>query len=319
MSTALATLTSKLAARLNMDGAGEELTDILKATAFKGPASDAQMTALMIVANQYGLNPWTKEIYAFPDKNNGIVPVVGVDGWSRIINEHPQFDGMEFETTADSCTCVMFRKDRSHAIRVTEYMDECKRNTQPWQSHPRRMLRHKTLIQCARLAFGYTGIYDQDEAERIVEGTEGIGGMPSGTVIDGRSGEVIKQIPPYPSDKFKTNLPKWAELIRSGEKTADQIIATVSSKAVLSDEQKSAIRNAANSTAGSSAQATPGGAGAAASNPAVTFAQVEKKLRDAADTDLLDAAADLIGEIADEQQRKELGDIYRTRREELSQ
>jgi hypothetical protein len=51
------------------------------------------MMALLIVADQYGLNPWTKEIYAFPDKSNGIVPVVGVDGWARIINTHEQFDG----------------------------------------------------------------------------------------------------------------------------------------------------------------------------------------------------------------------------------
>jgi len=64
----------------------EELITVLKATAFKGSVSDAQMSALLIVAQQYGLNPWTKEIYAFPDQNNGIVPVVGVDrGWRRII------------------------------------------------------------------------------------------------------------------------------------------------------------------------------------------------------------------------------------------
>jgi hypothetical protein len=31
------------------------------------------------------------------------------------------------------------------------------------------MLRHKAMIQCARLAFGFAGIFDQDEAERIVE------------------------------------------------------------------------------------------------------------------------------------------------------
>ena len=31
------------------------------------------------------------------------------------------------------------------------------------------MLRHKAMIQCARLAFGFVGIYDQDEAERITE------------------------------------------------------------------------------------------------------------------------------------------------------
>lgn len=168
MTTALATLTTKLAARLDM-GDGSGLMETLKQTAFKGQVSDAQMTALMIVANNYGLNPWTKEIYAFPDKNNGIVPVVGVDGWSRIINSHPQFDGIDFEQDDASCTCTIHRKDRGHPIRVTEYMIECKRPVGPWQSHPYRMLRHKALIQCARLAFGFVGIFDQDEAERIVE------------------------------------------------------------------------------------------------------------------------------------------------------
>jgi hypothetical protein len=145
----------------------DELVSVLKGTAFKGQVTDAQMSALLIVANQYGLNPWTREIYAFPDKNNGIVPVVGVDGWSRIINDHSQFDGMDFKQDDESCTCTIYRKDRNHPIVATEYLSECKRGTQPWQSHPKRMLRHKALIQCARLAFGYTGIYDEDEAERI--------------------------------------------------------------------------------------------------------------------------------------------------------
>lgn len=168
--TALATLTTKLAQRLEL-GDGSGLIDTLKATAFKGPVTDAQMTALMVVANQYALNPWTREIYAFPDKNNGIVPVVGVDGWSRIINEHLAFDGMDFQQDDESCTCVIYRKDRAHPIKVTEYLSECRRGTAPWQSHPKRMLRHKAMIQCARLAFGYSGIFDQDEAERIVENT----------------------------------------------------------------------------------------------------------------------------------------------------
>ena len=166
---ALATLTNKLAQTLGMGGDGRELIETLKATAFKGQVTDAQMTALMIVANQYGLNPWTKEVYAFPDKQNGIVPVVGVDGWSRIVNSHPQLDGIQFEQDAESCTCKIYRKDRAHPTVVTEFMDECRRNTGPWGSHPKRMLRHKALIQCARLAFGYSGIYDQDEAERLQE------------------------------------------------------------------------------------------------------------------------------------------------------
>lgn len=166
--TALVTLSNKLAERFGMESDNAEVLSVLKSTAFKGQVSDAQMTALLVVANQYGLNPWTKEIYAFPDKNNGIVPVVGVDGWARIINDHPQFDGMEFEQDAESCTCKMYRKDRTRPVAVTEYMAECKRNgVGPWQSHPKRMLRHKAMIQCARLAFGFTGIYEEDEAERI--------------------------------------------------------------------------------------------------------------------------------------------------------
>ena len=168
MSNALVELTGKLAATLNMGANGAELFSVLKATAFKGNATDAQMTALLVVANQYGLNPFTKELYAFPDKNNGIVPVVGVDGWSRIINGNPLFDGMDFKQDDESCTCIIYRKDRAHPVSTTEFMSECNRKQGPWLSHPKRMLRHKAMIQCARLAFGFAGIYDQDEAERIV-------------------------------------------------------------------------------------------------------------------------------------------------------
>ena len=160
-----------LAKQFNITGNEQELIATLKATAFKGNVTDAQMAALMLVAGQYALNPFTKEIYAFPDRNNGIVPVVGVDGWSRIINSAPQFDGMDFEQDDESCTCIIYRKDRAHPIKVTEWMSECKRDIAgPWKTHPKRMLRHKAMIQCARLAFGFVGIYDQDEAERIAEG-----------------------------------------------------------------------------------------------------------------------------------------------------
>ena len=178
-----------LAKQFNIQGDPQELVQTLKATAFKGNATDAQFNALMIVATQYNLNPFTKEIYAFPDKQNGIVPVVGVDGWARIINSHPQFDGMEFkyseETTIPDGSntkahewveCVIYRKDRSHPIVVREYLDEVYRPpfkgkfgevAGPWQTHTKRMHRHKATIQAARLAFGFSGIYDEDEAQRI--------------------------------------------------------------------------------------------------------------------------------------------------------
>lgn len=191
-------LVAKMAEKFGVDPT--KLWDTLKATAFKqrngNPPTNEQMMALLIVADQYGLNPFTKEIYAFPDQQNGIVPVVGVDGWSRIINTNLQFDGMEFrvaETTIELdglnkpvfewIECVMYRKDRERPTIIREYMDEIyrepfKKNGSngpyvikgPWQTHPRRFARHKVLIQTARIALGYTGIYDQDEAERILDG-----------------------------------------------------------------------------------------------------------------------------------------------------
>lgn len=225
MGDALSTLTNGFAARFGLGDNQKELIDTLKSTAFKGATvNDAQMTALMLVAQQYNLNPWTREIYAFPDKG-GIVPVVGVDGWSRIMNDHPQFDGMEFKFDDESCTCIIYRKDRAHAISTTEYLGECRRDNSPaWKSHPRRMLRHKAMIQCARLAFGFGGIYDQDEAERIVE--------VSCNVIDGGTGAIVnKRTTPQSAaaanvsegyDEFEAEtLPSLQEAAKQGSKALE--------------------------------------------------------------------------------------------------
>ena len=244
MSNLITTQINKLATRFDLPQ-NEELYKVLKTTAFKGEVSDAQLSALLIIADQYRLNPWTKEIYAFPDKGS-IVPVVGVDGWSRIINSNVNFDGIEFEESPESCTCVIYRKDRSHPIKVTEWLSECKRpGVKPWETHPKRMLRHKAMIQCARIAFGFGGIYDSEEAEQIIENNGGYAKQ-----INPETGEITskpatpKVLPTYSNDAFSKNLSAWQSLIESGKKTADQIIGMVSSKAVMTEEQISMIRAA---------------------------------------------------------------------------
>ena len=309
MSNLIITQAAKLGESFGMEGDGHELLQILKSTAFKGQVTDAQMAALMVVANQYQLNPFTRELFAFPDKNNGIVPVVGVDGWSRIINSHPQFDGIDFEQDSESCTCIIYRKDRSHPIKVTEWMAECKRGTGPWQSHPRRMLRHKSMIQCARLAFGYGGIYDQDEAERIVDATEKHMG-PAEVVAPPAA-------PPkfYDATKFDHNLPKWAETIQQGRKTAADYIAFARTRGEpLTEEQKARLLSVKKAPQTADVQdVQPKDPPATAPNegaPAVTYAVVAGKLRAALDMDALDDAASLIGDVASDQHQLELEAIY---------
>ena len=161
-----------MANKFGMEARAFEQT--LRATVFPGNAPPEEFAAFLLVAKQYDLNPITKEIYAFPKRGGGIVPIVSIDGWMKLINSHPKFDGMDFEDCHDekgeliSTKCTIFRKDRAHPVSVTEYLSECVRATDPWKMK-HRMLRHKSAIQCARYAFGFAGVYEEDEAERIVE------------------------------------------------------------------------------------------------------------------------------------------------------
>ncbi|HRZ15202.1 MAG TPA: recombinase RecT [Candidatus Omnitrophota bacterium] len=182
-----------LAERLSVDPG--DLKSTLKAAIFKPikkkdgtyrEASDSEFIAYIAVANAYKLNPLTKEIYAYPDTKTGaIIPVVSTDGWNRLMVSHPDYRNHYYVEPAETewttmpgakpcpkwCEIHIVKKDGSETV-VREYLDEVFRQLDydsPWKTHTKRMLRHKTKIQGAREAFGFAGIYEQDEAERILE------------------------------------------------------------------------------------------------------------------------------------------------------
>ena len=163
-------LVGSMASRYDMEPAA--FVSAIKATVIKGDCSNEQFAAFLMVAKEYKLNPLTKEIYAFPDRG-GIQPIVSIDGWMNLINSHPQFDGMEFQDSNGddgklySVECRIYRKDRARPVSVIEYMSECFRQTDPWKKWPNRMLRHKAAIQAARYAFGFSGIMEPDEYDRM--------------------------------------------------------------------------------------------------------------------------------------------------------
>jgi phage recombination protein Bet len=332
---ALPALVTRLAGHFEMtDVNPAELLDTLKQTAFKVPnggvVSDAQMTALLIVANQYKLNPWTKEIYAFPAKGGGIVPIVGVDGWLNIINNHPQFDGMEFEydhgeggvgkAKPVSVTCVIYRKDRTKPVKITEFYDECYRNTEPWNQMGRRMLRNKAIIQCGRVAFSYGGIHDPDEGADIA-GDKFMGmvdevGQPQAGAAAAAPAPAASGLPTLGDKEFQDKLPTWRQMIASGQKPPDRMVAFLRTKYALSAEQEAAIRKTDKADA---TDATIKG-----DKPPVvwTYADVIEKMNNAAkakDRDAFDTAATLIAAIADDQQRVEATSYYEALLEEFQQ
>ncbi len=325
MSNIVLAQVSRLATSLGLDGDPKELTSVLKATAFKGEVTDAQMAALLVVANQYNLNPWTKEIYAFPDKSNGIVPVVGVDGWSRILNDNHDFDGMEFRQSENMVRmpgaksdapewmeCIIYRKSRSKPTVVREYLDEVYREpfkgkygdvTGPWQTHPKRFLRHKTMIQSGRIAFGYGGIYDQDEAERIAEAQQPAQRPP----VDMGPAEVV--LPEWPADKWAQRLPQILDGIAQG-KTIEDALAWLGSKGKVTAEQEKQLRD----EVAKRQQATQEDGA-----PTVDPAKLEADIKACTDLNKLYDLGNQIETIADPSQQATLTNIFDARVAELEQ
>jgi phage recombination protein Bet len=219
------TVMGSLAERYSMDPT--KLLQVLKATCIKGNATDEQVQAFCLVANRYGLDPFLKEIHAFAGQGGGIVPIVGIDGWTKIANGTNAMDGCEFafdgEGRSMTCTCTIYVKGRAHPTRVTEYMAECGRESQPWRQWPRRMLRHKAFMQCARIAFGLGGIYDEDEAREIIVSDSAA--APAANPVNpvgSRAAALAARVAPADRSQSPVPLPSEAEASRIIEEKARQ-------------------------------------------------------------------------------------------------
>lgn len=170
-----------------------------------------------------------------------------------------------------------------------------------WMRRAYAQLAKCAQAQALRIAFpemtGAQPTADEMEGREIEEG-----------VIIEHATQKPSEPTPYPDDQFAKNLPLWKKAISEGKKTADQIIAMVSSKGVLTDKQKLQIRG--QDTKQGNAQSGPG--------HKVTFEMVAEKLNQADGLDVLDLTADLIVSVADPEQRSKLSEIYTKRRAELA-
>ena len=188
MSNQATSLVAHMAQRFGVDADKlyASLTKVAFAIKIKDSATRAptpeEMLSLLLVCEQYQLNPFTKQIHAFLSKSGVVVPVVGIDGWLAILNRQTDYDGMEVEYSPkiikianldipESCNVKIYRKGLSKPVSISEFAQECFVETSSvWKKFPRRMLRHKAIIQAVRVAFGISGIYDEDEASNIING-----------------------------------------------------------------------------------------------------------------------------------------------------
>lgn len=160
--------TEELSNHLGLHVGFEEMYSIMKAQCFGGKdPSHAQMSAFVVLANQYKLNPLTKEIYAFPS-GGGITPIVGIDGWLKIAHSNPNFNGITHELIMDdkggvvAVKCIVARKDFAFHTETIEFMSENRRNSPTWKQFPVRMLKHRATAQAIRMAFNVNAMMEDE-------------------------------------------------------------------------------------------------------------------------------------------------------------
>jgi len=119
------------------------------------------LLSLLRIARTYDLDPLKEEVALALYDDSHWQAYITVEGYSKLLNRHPAFDGIVFTLSAEHTNgipiwmeCTIYRKDRSKPIVVREYFEEVKTEQVIWQKMPRRMLRHRVMQQCARLAVG---------------------------------------------------------------------------------------------------------------------------------------------------------------------
>jgi hypothetical protein len=119
------------------------------------------LKTILVTAKRYQLNPLLGQIDWEQNLDGSYEVYIPIDGWISLIHRQPTFQGISFDQSSETehgipiwMECTIYRSDLIHPVTVRECYAELKTDHPVWQHMPRRMLRHKTLQQCARLAFG---------------------------------------------------------------------------------------------------------------------------------------------------------------------
>ena len=113
--------------------------------------------------HEFDLDPFNGEIIFIDShkESKSVWPFITIEGWIKLINQHPQFCAIEFTFPTQEnqmnhswIECAIYRKDRIKPIIIREYLAEVITEQAGWKDRPNRMLRHRALAQCAKLAFG---------------------------------------------------------------------------------------------------------------------------------------------------------------------
>ena len=212
-------------------------------SAFKGKEGDVLVAVQM--GGEIGLQPMQAL------QNIAVIngrPCVWGDALPALAKAHPAFVSMDesFDDSTMTATCKVKRNGEPEQTVVFSKEDaetaKLWGKQGPWQTYPKRMLAMRARGWAIRNVFpdALKGLAVAEEARDIpmkdmgdvdVVKTEGVT-EPEQTLL-----------PVYDDKKFDANLSSWLDLINSGKKTADELIAMFETKNTFTDDQKSRIRD----------------------------------------------------------------------------
>lgn len=143
----------------------EEVIAAIKQTVAKG-ASDAQLRMFLEVCKRTGLDPFLKEVWYVPEK--GIV-MAARDGYLRVANESPEFDGMETRVVRTEngipikAICTVWRKDRNHPIVCEAFYNEYAKSSPVWKQYPSAMISKVAEVLALKRSFAINGVVTEEE------------------------------------------------------------------------------------------------------------------------------------------------------------
>lgn len=165
-----------------------------------------------------------------------------------------------------------------------------------WATDPQQQITYLAIRKWARRYAPdvILGVYTEDELAEVSPVTRDMGN--ANVVPQARTDR-----PAYPDEQFEKNLPAWTQLIVDGKKTAERVIASIQSKATLSEAQTQRILAIKPATIIENGSATT-------AEPHPLAVQMDK----AEDEDALNLIADQIREITDTDVVETLRKSYET-------
>ena len=173
-------------------------------------------------------------------------PSLWGDAMLALVKAHPAFEWIKEECDGNVATCTIKRRGEPEVVQSFS-LEEAKRagltgKQGPWTQYPKRMLQMRARGFALRDAFpdALRGVVSAEEArdtptERDMGAAEAVSSRPAAPAA----------LPDYSQDAFAKNLGAWSAAIQGGKLTAEEVITRASTKGVLSEAQKAAIRAAA--------------------------------------------------------------------------